>query len=182
MSNWLDPAIIVAIVLGAIANMWYCINLYLGQKEKRREQLWEEYSTNIVDPMRVSLNNLQEPARYLMVASHTDTRPDAAEWKEFNVNLAWRLNAVEIACGKADKRPETIRRDWRELADRQNKRILDLGSSDSAECDLESVCKQILSYDDVFEDRLHKQWRAMTGISNAGLFARSMRFPGKRRS
>ncbi len=182
MPDWSDPAIVVAIALGVVANLWHCVNLYLGQREKRKEQLREEYRTNVVDPMRASLKGLLEPARDLMIASQRHIGPNAAEWKEFSANLAWLLNAVELACGKADKHPETIRRDWRELADRQNKRILDLLGGDSAECDLESMCKRLSSYDDVFEDRLREQWRAMTGISNAGLFARSMRFPGKRRS
>ena len=184
MSNWSDPTIVVAIILGVIANLWHVVNLYHARKERRSERLWEEYRTTVVDPMRGALKDLLDPARYLMRASRRDARPDAAEWKKFGDELGWLLNAVELVCAKADRHPETLKQDWSELADRQRQRILELvdKSPDSAEWDLESVRRRLSSYDNVFGDRLREQWHAMTGVANAGLFARSIRFPGRRRS
>lgn len=181
MSSWSDPAICVAIILGVAANVWHAINLCRTQKEKRNALLWEEYRTTVVDAMRGALKDLLGPARYLAVASRSDTRPNTAEWKKFRDNLALLLNAVELICAKADRHPETIGQDWSELADRENGRILDLVGGDIAECDLESVRKQLVSYGHVFEDRLREQWRAMTGIASGGLCARLKRFLGGRR-
>ena len=158
MSEWFNPPVLVAIILGILAHAWNFWRYYETRNRKKGDILWEEYRLTIDDPLRAALRNSKEIARDLY-SKDIEDMPDVPE---IHGRLAISLNDIELICAKADGHPESAERDWGEVADCRNAHIMDLLGKKPA--DMREIREAFRSYEMEIEKRLLRQLKNMKGI------------------
>ena len=133
--------------------------------------VWEEYKENIVDPLKDALKNVNGSAADLNLWKARGL-PNREERRRFVNDLARNLNSVEMESQKADRHPMSTERNWTELADIENQKIyelinaygLDGEDSENLPESADELRSLLNSYGQMFEMRLHEQWKNVTGI------------------